>query len=288
MTETTAAGSMASAEGSVTTNDGVVIRYTDTGTGPTIVLIPGWSQTAAQWRKQIDDFSATNRVIAIDMRGHGASDKPEYGYRIARLAADLDAVLKTLGNETVTVVAHSMGCSVLWSYWDLYGGDRIEKLVLVDQPAVLVADPAWAEGEAAGMSAIFDYATISALNAGLASDAANAVTEQLISGMFTANVAPEDVSWTIEANLALPRRSAGTLLIDHAYQDWRDVLPRINVPTLVIGGEVSIFPAVGVRWVAEQISGATVRIFSAEEGGSHFMFWENSKLFNDTVRSFLR
>jgi pimeloyl-ACP methyl ester carboxylesterase len=105
--------------------------------------------------------------------------------------------------------------------------------------------------------------------------------------MFTSNVPAEDISWTIEANHALPRRSAGTLLVDHAYQDWRDVLPRINVPTLVIGGEVSIFPAAGVEWVAQQIPGATVRIFSADEGGSHFMFWENPELFNDTVRDFL-
>ncbi|WP_410675209.1 alpha/beta fold hydrolase [Amycolatopsis sp. cmx-4-68] len=105
--------------------------------------------------------------------------------------------------------------------------------------------------------------------------------------MFTAATPRDEVTWTIERNGALPRPHAGTLLIDHCYQDWRDVPPRIHVPTLVIGAEASLFPPTGIKWVASQIPGAEVRIFSAEERGSHFVFWENPVAFNETVRKFL-
>lgn len=283
----TEVSSPTSREGEVVTNDGVTIRFTDTGSGPVMVFVPGWSQTAAQWRKQVQDFAADHRVIAIDMRGHGQSDKPAHGYRIARLARDLGQVIVGLDLDDITLVGHSMGVSVIWSYWDQFGGDRIARLVLVDQPAVLVGDPAWAEGEAASMSAIFDYATISALNAGLKGPDAGAVTNQLVASFFTGAADPADVAWTIELNEALPRPEAGTLLVDHAYQDWRDVLARIDVPTLVIGGEVSIFPPAGVEWVASRIDGASVRIFSEQEGGSHCMFWENPELFNSLIRDFI-
>lgn len=272
--------------GTFTANDGVRISYIEAGSGPDMVLVPGWSQSAAQWQKQIDEFSSTHHVIAVDLRGHGDSDKPAHGYRIARLAADLHGLVEELDLRDITWVAHSMGCSVTWSLWDLFGGGRIRRLVLVDEPAVLVSDPAWTEGLNDDLSAIFDYATISALNAGLKSSEAAGVTDSLIGGMFTESAQTEEVAWAIERNFALPRDVAGTLLVDHAYQDWRDVLPRIDVPTLVIGGEVSIFPPAGIEWVAGHIDGAEVRIFSKEERGSHFMFWENPTLFNDLVRSF--
>lgn len=273
--------------GYLTTRDGVRLHYLEAGVGPHMLLVPGWSQTAAQWGKQIEDFSRTHHVVALDLRGHGDSDTPAHGYRIARLAADVHEALSILDLDEVVVIAHSMGCSVMWSYWDLFGAERLSSLVLVDQPAVQVADPAWPEGEAAKLAAIFDHATISDLVGGLRGDDAEAVTRRVIGGMFTAHTPPAEVEWAIQRNLTFARANAGTLFIDHCYQDWRDVLARITVPTLVVAGEISIFPASGVQWVAEQIPGAQLRIFSGDERGGHFMFWENSTLFNQVVRDFL-
>jgi non-heme chloroperoxidase len=278
--------------GRVTTGDGVDLHDLEAGAGAgaDMLLVPGWSQTAAQWARQIEEFAPTHHVIAVDLRGHGDSDTPAHGYRIARLAADLHDLVTALDLDDITWLAHSMGCSLTWSYWDLYGGERIGRLVLVDEPAVLVADPAWPPGESEQLSAVLDSVMLSQLNAGLGgADGADgaAVTENLIGGMFTPAASAAEVAWTIERNLMLPRKLAGTLLLDHAYGDWRDVLPRIDVPTLVIGGAVSMFPPTGMEWVAAQIPEAQVRIFSAEERGSHFMFWENPELFASTVREFL-
>ena len=71
-------------------------------------------------------------------------------------------------------------------------------------------------------------------------------------------------------------------------QDWRDVLPRITVPTLIVGGEASLFNPQSQRWIATQIPGARLAMFAAEDGGSHFMWLENPKRFNALVRAFVQ
>ena len=66
------------------------------------------------------------------------------------------------------------------------------------------------------------------------------------------------------------------------------MIPALNLPTLVLGGELaSIFPPQAAAWIAAQIPGAQLSIFSRGEGGSHFMFWENPRKFNAVLRDFL-
>lgn len=86
-----------------------------------MVLVPGWSQTAAMFQAQLDGLAPHYRVLTLDMRGHGESDKPEHGYRIARLAKDLHDALVALDLHEVNLAGHSMGCAVIWSYWDQLG-----------------------------------------------------------------------------------------------------------------------------------------------------------------------
>jgi len=99
---------------SIKTADGVRLNVLEAGRGKPLVLIPGWSQTAAQFRRQLEGLSDRYRVIAIDMRGHGDSDKPAHGYRIQRLAQDVRQALVAMDLQDVTILGHSMGCSVLW------------------------------------------------------------------------------------------------------------------------------------------------------------------------------
>ena len=144
------AGSAQSAdtkEGFFTTNDGVRLHYIEAGSGKPLVMIPGWSQTAAQFRAQLAGLSDRYRVIAIDMRGHGESDKPDHGYRIQRLSQDVHEFLAANGLTNVTLAGHSMGCSVIWGYWEMYGKERLAKLVLIDQMPMITTNPIWSEQE---------------------------------------------------------------------------------------------------------------------------------------------
>ena len=98
---------------SVTLSGGMTLRYQEAGEGKPLVMLPGWSQSAAEFKYQVSALAENRRVIALDQRGHGESDKPETGYRIARLAADLREVLIALDLRGVDILGHSMGCSVI-------------------------------------------------------------------------------------------------------------------------------------------------------------------------------
>ena len=273
--------------GSVTTNDGYTLRYDEAGSGQPLVCIPGWSQTAAQFKHQVSGLSDRYRVIAVDMRGHGESDKPDHGYSIERLAKDVQDLLVARNLTGVTVMGHSMGCSVMWSYWELWGRDRLAKLVLVDQMPMITADPAWSSQEKEDAGAIFDPTSLYATIQKLAGPDGVKTTEGFIGGMFTKAYPPAEVEWVVKQNLKMPRAYAAALLYNHATQDWRRVIPRITVPTLVVGGRVSVVPWKSQVWINNQIKGSRLAIFEENEGGNHFMFMENPDKFNRLVRDFI-
>ncbi|MEM8662612.1 MAG: alpha/beta hydrolase [Pseudomonadota bacterium] len=272
---------------SFTTADGVGLSYLEAGEGRPFVMIPGWSQTALQWHDQIDAFAQTHRVIAMDMRGHGASEKPEYGYRVYRLAKDVRELMEALDLSDAVLMGHSMGCSVIWALYDLFSADRIGKLVLVDQSALL-ADTALLSDEArAQAGAIFTPEAAVDVVSALRGENAKEATAGFVGGMFTPDADREIVETSVALNYDFPRRHAGTLVFDHVFNDWRDVMARITVPTLCIDGESSLVPTSTMRWQASVIPNARVEIFATEEGGAHFMFMENPQKFNALVAEFL-
>jgi pimeloyl-ACP methyl ester carboxylesterase len=68
---------------------------------------------------------------------------------------------------------------------------------------------------------------------------------------------------------------------------WRDVLPRIDVPTLVIGCDGSHVAPSSQRFIADQIPGAELHVFPSDVANSHFPFLENPAAFNAVVAEFL-
>jgi non-heme chloroperoxidase len=282
---------MATSSGTVTTLDGVAIRYISAGdtNKPVLLLIPGWAQTAIQWRKQISYFSAKYRVIAIDNRGFGDSDKPERGYRVTRLAADLNDVILQLDLKDVSLCGHSMGCSIIWALWDTFvsSRSRISHIILVDQSSCMIIDPAWEEGVASSLGSIFTPSTAHEMGASLRGAEGSEYAAGFLRSLFSPSLSEEDFVWVKLQWSKMNPSNAATLLINHAAADWRDVIPTITVPTLVFGAETSVFGVQSAQWVASQISNSRLEIFKADESGSHFMFWENDAKFNGLVEEFL-
>jgi pimeloyl-ACP methyl ester carboxylesterase len=271
-----------------TTSDGAGLSYMEAGEGKPFVMIPGWSQTAAQWQAQIDHFAATHRVIALDMRGHGESEKVEHGYRIARLSKDLREVIEALDLDDAIVMGHSMGSSIIWGYYDLWGRDRLAAIVHCDQSPFLSDNPLLSDEERRDAGAMFTNDATFDTCAALAGPEGEATTRGFIGSMFTPAVDPDMLEEAIRLNLKFPRKQSADLIVSHVYNDWRDVIRRIEVPVLVIGGEASIVPLDGLRWAASAVpGGATLEVFGAEEGGSHMMFMENPTEFNARVERFL-
>jgi len=275
-------------QGSFTTSDGAKLNYLESGRGRPIVMVPGWSQTAEMFSDQISAFSATHRVIAVDMRGHGDSSKPAHGYRMARLAKDLNEFLSGMNLSKVTLVGHSMGCSVIWSHWDQYGSHNTHSMIIIDQAPCTTFGPGWTDAEKAETGAVFSPQSLYDTTAALAGIDGEVTTTALVNGMFfTKNFPESKKKYALAQNLKFPRKPAADLLVDHCVQDWRDTIVRINVPTLVVGAKGSFFNPKSQEWIASKIPGAKLEIFEVEEGGSHFMFMENPQKFNKIALNFL-
>ena len=273
----------------VTVSDKTALHYVEAGEGRPLLLVPGWSQSAAEFDRQIGEFSKSAKVFAIDMRGHGESEKPEVGYRVQRLAKDLFDVIGQLGLERPDVLGHSMGCSVIWSHMSMFGDEQpLGRLLLVDEAPAVVAQPDWDDETKAAAGCLFpDFEALARFEGSVVKAKDAASTKTLIRGMFTSSISEADLDWIAAENIKLPRVYAAELHHDHVSLDWRREIPAIRNRTLVIGGDVSIFSARSQRWIAEQIPGARVEIFSEADKGSHFMFFENAEKFNGLVQDFL-
>lgn len=268
------------------TSDGVLLDYDDIGAGEPLLLLHGWGQTRAMFRGQ-HPLAEQRRLIAVDFRGHGRSDKPDHGYRIARFAADVRDLLKHLQLTTVDILGWSMGASVIWSFIDLFGTGQLRSIVLVDQPAAVAAVP-WMSTDAQHQSgAILPIDALVDLASSINGDDSGAVTEAFVRGMFGQQPDPALWSFISKEIRSTPPQAAATLLFDHGAQNWLDVLPRIDRPTLVLGCDGSHVPADSQRFIASQIPDAQVHIFSTADANSHFPFLENPTHFNDIVARFL-
>jgi len=113
-------------------------RYKEHGTaGPAVVLIHGWSGSSKYFQLNVDALAKRCRVVTMDLRFHGESDKPNWGFHVARLAADLHALIEgtwlASAEPAPALLGTSLGCAVIWSYVELYGEGRCSKLIFVDQ-----------------------------------------------------------------------------------------------------------------------------------------------------------
>ena|SRR5271165_3056710 len=114
------------------TSDGIRIHYLEAGSGRPIVFIPGWTMPGSIWQKQIDEFSKTYHVIAVDPRSQGESDKPPYGHLPETRARDYKELVDHLGLKQPVLAGWSMACGELIKYVEQFGTDNISGLVLVD------------------------------------------------------------------------------------------------------------------------------------------------------------
>jgi long-chain acyl-CoA synthetase len=97
----------------------------------TFVFIHGFGGQAEQWHYQLQKFAVENRVIALDLRGHGLSDKPNSGYDMPQVIEDLETALVLLKVKgKIVLVGHSFGGAVVTEY-ALKNPDRVERLILI-------------------------------------------------------------------------------------------------------------------------------------------------------------
>jgi pimeloyl-ACP methyl ester carboxylesterase len=112
--------------------DTMRVHYQNYGEGKeAVVFIHGWTCNLKFWKANIPAFVNQSRVIAIDLPGHGESDKPQVTYSMDLFARAIDAVITDAGVERVALVGHSMGTPVIRQFYRKYPNKTLA-LVIVD------------------------------------------------------------------------------------------------------------------------------------------------------------
>jgi pimeloyl-ACP methyl ester carboxylesterase len=264
----------------VTSTDGVRLIVYEWGdpAGPAILFIHGSYQSALSWMKQVSDprLASKYRLVAFDLRGHGASDKPdgpEYYRSPQRWAADVSAVLDGLNLKRPVVVAWSYGARVLNDYLQVNGDVRLGGLVYVDARSTRQGPPdagRAAAAEIARRAASEDPATFIA------------GTREFVRLCLERPLSSADVNLLTLASMQTPqyvrKAMAGRPL---AYEP---VLSAIRVPTLVVQGQADrvVNPAVG-ELTHQMIAGSRLSLYP---GVGHSPFLENPERFDTELDAF--
>lgn len=259
----------------VVASDGARIHVCDEGTGPAVVLLAGWSFSAAVWGEHRADLARDHRVVGVDLRGHGASDAPDGDYSVARLADDVAGVLDALELTQAAVVGWSFGGMVASRLAAIDG--RVGSLVLVGSAGVATgARPGFPFGQDA--TALRD-ALITAEQRG-GSDARRV----MIAGGF-ARSPPDDVLERLAADAAAMPSSAAVACLRTLFDTEQfDILPRLQrIAVLqVVGAQDSLHPHEAVRWIDSQLTRGDVTVL---DGCGHYPMFEAPGRFAEAVRS---
>src|SRR5229473_1169726 len=119
---------------------GIKLAYEDRGAGkPAFVFVHGWTCDRSFFAPQAEHFSRRHRVVSVDLRGHGESDKPPGAYPIAAYADDIAYIIEQLGLGKTVVVGHSMGGQTVLQLAAAHA-DCVAGIVMVD-PAPFAFPP---------------------------------------------------------------------------------------------------------------------------------------------------
>lgn len=255
---------------------GVTLRYWESGAGPVLLMLPGLGHAASLFKHQLEGLSNDYRVIAVDPRGHGESDKPDRGYNYHTLAKDLDGFLRSLDLSDVTILGHSGGCKIILTYLELFGDSRLRAIVFSDDSPCHLRDGIFTAEQA--LAAIDAFQGPDAI--GFSKD----FSDQFLT--VDADESARDAFY--REGLKLPRPYLAKLFRWAAFGDWWDAYALVKVPTLVIGGRVSKVPIEITEAIHAAVPGSSFVVFEADEGGGHAMFWEGAQKYNDSLRAFMR
>lgn len=281
-----------------------------------ILLIHGFSGSSAYFQRNFEALSAAAWVVAVDLRGHGASGRPRGGYHVARLAADLKEIISHLrssvssgnspGGLSIVPVGCSIGAAILWTYSELFGDADVAGYVFVDQAPLQDRSTFDSWDESKAHRGCFDEASMLGAQNAWISEPENAF-KGLVDDCLGYRFAPldgEDISKeqsrADEEFFTGESRKCDTtwlarLLSDHTRYDHREACELIDVPVLVLAGKrTGCFPLDGMKETIRRvekgrnergIQESIVRWSEYESG--HWLFWEDPDRFNTEIAGFV-
>jgi pimeloyl-ACP methyl ester carboxylesterase len=263
----------------ITGGGGVQLHLVEAGNprGRPILFIHGFSQCWLAWSRQLSsDLAGDYRLVAIDMRGHGLSDKPREGYTDSRLwADDVNAAIQALSLDHPILCGWSYGPLVILDYLRHYGEDGIGGIDFVGGVTKLGSDEA---------ISVLTPGLLSLIPGFFARDVEESVRslQSLLRMFFAHEPSAEDLYVMLGYNVSVPPYVRQALFSRSFDND--DPLPKIRKPVLIMHGadDAVVKPAAADQHKAG-VAHAQIQIM---ERAGHACFWDDAATFNQHLRAF--
>ena len=260
------------------------LYYEDLGSGQPVVLIHGYPLNGHSWERQTSALiDAGYRVIAYDRRGWGQSSQPIAGHDYDTYAADLKTLLEQLELEDIVLCGFSMGTGEVTRYLGNHGSERVKRAVMLGAipPFLLKTDdnPEGVDGS------VFEGIKESVLKDRYV------YFKQFFDDFYNVDkLAPERISeqaWQASFNVACMGSAYSSYhCVDAWLTDFRDDLPKFDVPTLVLHGtedRVLPYEATAAR-LPDLID--DVEVIPVDQG-PHNIGWTHHEVVNPLLLAFV-
>lgn len=249
------------------TRDGVALAYEQGGQGePSLVLVHCWTCDHSFLDPQFRHFTARHRVVNIDLRGHGKSDKPKQEYTVAGFADDLAWLCGQLGIEKPVLVGHSMGGNVSLEVARRHP-DLPSAVVMLD--SCIIPPVALVPG-------------LASMGEGLRGPDHREVSKQIVEGVSLPTDDARRKAWMVKVMSAVPQFVASSAFDGHILNwDGEAAAAACKVPALYIGAASPLSDVERLRAACPQlVVGQTV-------GSGHFNNLEVPEQVNAMIERFL-
>jgi pimeloyl-ACP methyl ester carboxylesterase len=260
--------------------NGESLAYIDRGerSGPAVVLIHGYTDSARDWAPMLPYLSKRYRLILVDIRGHGQSSKPECCYTRFDFAYDIKLLLDALGVQKADIIGHSLGSIIAQTFAE-YWPERTAHVVLISSTGGSPPDGPKKPPQ-------FDFAAeIRKLKEPIEADSPFMIawwdSPTPVDPDFIRRQRKDAAGIPLGVWLAVLDQG----LPPNLYQDLQGSLPRLKAPTLLIwGGKDPIMEEDARRSLRNALPAAQVKIF---DGLGHNPFWEDPRGVAAAVNGFL-
>jgi non-heme chloroperoxidase len=263
----------------VTGGGGVQLHLVETGTprGRPLLFIHGTSQCWLTWSRQMNSRLADEyRLVAMDLRGHGRSDKPPEGYTESRLwADDVNAVIEALELDHPVLAGWSYGPLIILDYLRHYGEDNISGVNFSGAVTKLGSEEAMS---------LLTPEFLSLMPGLFATDVQESVRnlESLLRLCFAQELSAEDVYLMLGYNVSVPPYVRQALLSRSLNND--DLLPKIRKPVLLTHGtDDAIVKPAAIDQHKAGIAHAQIHMMA---NAGHASFWDDAATYNQRLRAF--
>jgi pimeloyl-ACP methyl ester carboxylesterase len=254
-----------------------------------LLLVHGWPQTWYQWRLLMPQLARDFEVIAVDQRGIGLSDKPQDGYDIGTLAADLVALMEALGHQRFALVGFDTGMLIAYALAADHP-DRLDRLVVGEAfvPGVTPSPPLFVPGPINERIWHIAFNRLSMVNEDLVRGREDIFFGAEYAAWAGTPLPDEVVKYYIDRLASDPESLRGSFELyraldtDFAQSEQRKSR-RLTMPVLVIGGAQSVGEDVAntMKLVADDVQSVVI------PGSGHWIAEEAPEEMLSALRDFL-